>query len=104
MSNDSLEKRRARNRKFNEKTYEQVTVNVKKGHREELKDFAFPRYGSVNGFIIHAIQEQIRRDLEEEKRTGQQVYHEPKQRLPEHFYLPEEEPVGPVETADSTNE
>ena len=104
MTDESLAKRRARNRKFNEKTYEHITVNLKKGQKEQLKEFSMPRYGSVQGFVIHAIKEQIRRDLEEEKLTGKQVYHEPKQRLPEYFYLPEEEPDGTVETSESTNE
>lgn len=50
-------------RKYNQKTYENILVRVKKGEREEYKDKILNMgYVSINQFILDAINEKIERE------------------------------------------
>jgi uncharacterized protein (DUF1778 family) len=51
------EARMRANRKYNEKAYDRIALNVKKGKREEIKAFADSKGETVNGFINRAINE-----------------------------------------------
>lgn len=44
-------------RRYDEKTYDRITVRVPKGYREELTELAKP--DSVNGFIVKAIESKL---------------------------------------------
>ena len=51
-------------RKYNQKTYEDILVRVKKGEREEYKyKILNMGYISINQFIIDAINEKIEREM-----------------------------------------
>ena len=51
-------------RKYNQKTYENILVRVKKGEREEYKDKILNMgYVSINQFILDAINEKIEREM-----------------------------------------
>ena len=48
-------------RKYNEKAYDRVILNVRKGQKEELKAIADQQKESLNAFINTAINERIER-------------------------------------------
>ena len=48
-------------RKYNEKTYDRFTMNIKKGRKDELKTIADGQGLSLNAFILTAIDEKIDR-------------------------------------------
>lgn len=48
-------------RKYNEKTYDRLTMNIKKGRKDELKTIADGQGLSLNAFILTAIDEKIDR-------------------------------------------
>ena len=49
--------------KYNQKTYENIVVRLKKGEREEYKDAILNMgYVSVNQFCVEAIKEKIARE------------------------------------------
>ena len=47
------------NRKYNEKAYDRVALNVPKGHKETIRSFAEQKGMSLNAFIVMAIQEKM---------------------------------------------
>ncbi|MBE6876150.1 MAG: antitoxin [Ruminococcus sp.] len=49
-------------RKYNEKTYDRIILNVPKGKKEEYKQHAFWKNESLNAFIKRAIERQIEED------------------------------------------
>lgn len=48
-------------RRYNEKTYDRLTMNIKKGRKDELKTIAREQGQSLNAFILSAINEKIER-------------------------------------------
>ena len=48
-------------RKYNEKNYDRLTMNIKKGRKDELKTIADGQGLSLNAFILTAIDEKIDR-------------------------------------------
>ena len=54
---------RAKN-KYNAKTYDRITLQVKKGEKDKIKAHADSQGESLNGFINRAIDETIKRDNE----------------------------------------
>ena len=48
--------------KYNAKTYDRITLLVKKGEKSKLKAYAEERGESLNGFINRAITETVERD------------------------------------------
>ena len=48
-------------RKYNEKNYDRLTMNIKKGRKDELKTIADGQGLSLNAFILTAIDEKIER-------------------------------------------
>lgn len=48
-------------RKYNEKAYDRLTLNVKKGRKGELKAIAEEQGQSLNAFVLSAIDEKINR-------------------------------------------
>ena len=48
-------------RKYNEKNYDRLTMNIKKGKKEELKSIAEQQGQSLNAFVLSAIDEKIER-------------------------------------------
>ena len=48
-------------RRYNEKTYDRLTMNIKKGRKDELKTIATQQGQSLNAFILSAINEKIER-------------------------------------------
>lgn len=52
---------RAQN-KWIEKTYDRINLTVYKGQKEKIKEAADARDMSVNGYIQHAISEQMKKD------------------------------------------
>lgn len=51
--------------KYNAKTYDRITLLVKKGVKDKLKFHAEERGESLNGFINRAISEAVERDNKE---------------------------------------
>lgn len=45
--------------KYRDKTYDRISVQVKKGQREELKNIAAQLNESLNAFIIESINQRI---------------------------------------------
>lgn len=56
------EARRRANEKYNAKAYDEIKVRVPKGRKAELQAHAEGRGESLNGFIVRAIDEAIKRD------------------------------------------
>ena len=52
----------ATHNRYNAKTYDRISLMVKKGEREVLQAHAAERGESVNGFINRAIKEAMERD------------------------------------------
>ena len=48
-------------RKYNEKNYDRLTMNIKKGRKDELKTIADGQGLSLNAFVLSAIDEKIDR-------------------------------------------
>ncbi len=48
-------------RKYNEKTYDRLTMNIKKGRKDEIKTIAEQQGQSLNAFVLSAIDEKIDR-------------------------------------------
>ena len=48
-------------RKYNEKAYDRVILNIRKGQKDELKAIADQQKESLNAFINTAINERIER-------------------------------------------
>lgn len=48
-------------RKYNEKAYDRLTMNIKKGRKDELKAIAEGQGQSLNAFVLSAIDEKINR-------------------------------------------
>lgn len=48
-------------RKYNDKAYDRLTMNIKKGRKDELKTIADGQGLSLNAFILTAIDEKIDR-------------------------------------------
>ena len=48
-------------RKYNEKAYDRLTMNIKKGRKDELKAIAEEQGQSLNAFVLSAIDEIINR-------------------------------------------
>lgn len=51
--------------RYNAKTYDNITLRVKKGKKEEIQAHADARGESINSFINRAIDETMERDSEE---------------------------------------
>ncbi len=49
------------NRKYNEKAYDRLTVSVPKGDREKIRAAAQEAGMSLNGFIVEAITEKMKK-------------------------------------------
>lgn len=49
------EARKRANRKYNDKTYERVAFDVKKGERDRLKLYCLQHETSLNGFVTAAV-------------------------------------------------
>jgi predicted HicB family RNase H-like nuclease len=58
------EARKRANAKYNAKAYEQLPARVKKGRKEKIMNHADLKGESLNSFINRAINETIKRDLE----------------------------------------
>ena len=56
------EARKKANRKYDSKTYELLTLRLKKGQKEEIQAAATAINESLNGYIIQAIAERMERD------------------------------------------
>lgn len=56
--------------KYMKENYDRVNVTMAKGRKDAIKAHAEARGESVNGFINRAIDEQIRRDGEEDPSAG----------------------------------
>ena len=50
------------NKKYNAENYDEIKLRVRKGEKEKLQSHAELRGESLNGFIIRAVQETIKRD------------------------------------------
>lgn len=50
------------NQKYIKKTYEQITVTVRKGERDKVKAHAAKMGESTNKFVLRAIQQTIESD------------------------------------------
>ena len=48
-------------RKYNEKAYDRLTMNIKKGRKDEIKTIAEQQGQSLNAFVLSAIDEKIER-------------------------------------------
>lgn len=57
------EARKRANRKYNEKAYDRIALTVKKGEKDRLKAHAEQQGETLNGFINRAIDEAVKRDL-----------------------------------------
>ena len=55
------EAKKEANKRYNDKTYDKITFTVKKGKKDEMKDFILHTGESLNGFINRAIDECIER-------------------------------------------
>ncbi len=51
------EARKRANAKYNQKAYDRIEVKVKKGKKEEIREFAESQGESINAFINRAIAE-----------------------------------------------
>ena len=51
------EARKRANAKYNQKAYDRIEVKVKKGRKEEIREFAESQGESINAFINRAIAE-----------------------------------------------
>ena len=51
------EARKRANAKYNQKAYDRIEVKVKKGRKEEIREFAESQGESINSFINRAIAE-----------------------------------------------
>lgn len=51
------EARKRANAKYNQKAYDRIEVKVKKGKKEEIREFAEAQGESINAFINRAIME-----------------------------------------------
>ena len=51
-------------RRYNDKAYDRIVITVKKGNAEKLSTYAASRGESRNAFILRAIEETMRRDIE----------------------------------------
>lgn len=51
--------------RYNAKTYDNITLRVKKGKKDEIQAHADARGVSINSFINRAIDETMERDSEE---------------------------------------
>lgn len=49
------------NTRYKKKTYERVYLQVKKGQKERLKEYAESVGMSVNSFVLSAVEEKINR-------------------------------------------
>lgn len=54
------EARKKANQKYNEKSYDQIKVLVKKGEREKIKKFAEERGKSLNSYINDLIKNDMK--------------------------------------------
>ena len=48
-------------RKYNEKAYDRLTMNIKKGRKDEIKTIAEQQGQSLNAFVLSDIDEKIER-------------------------------------------
>ena len=48
--------------KYNQKAYDRININVKKGRREEIKAFAESKGKSLNQYIVDLIEADIAKD------------------------------------------
>lgn len=56
---------------FQKEKYDRIIVNVPKGEREPIKEHALNHgFTSLNSYIVYATKEQMKRDLEEDKKTS----------------------------------
>lgn len=55
------EAKKAANKRYDSKTYDVISFRVKKGKKDEMKDFILHTGESMNGFINRAIDECIER-------------------------------------------
>lgn len=53
--------------RYNAKAYDRISLMVKKGERERIREHAEGRGEKVNGFINRAIDETMERDKAKEK-------------------------------------
>lgn len=56
------EARKKANEKYLKESVEDIRIRVPKGQKEIIKNHAFEQAESVNGFIVRAIDETIKRD------------------------------------------
>lgn len=59
MGNKSSNASTQAKRKYNNKKYDRIAINVKKGRRDELKTIAAQNGESLNTFINKAIEQRI---------------------------------------------
>ena len=49
-------------RRYNAKAYDRFTISVKKGQKEEIQQYAQSIGMSMNGFIVKAIEDAMKKD------------------------------------------
>jgi len=50
------------NNKYTEKTYDRLSIYIPKGQKEVIKSHADKHNKSLNGYIVDAIEKQIKKD------------------------------------------
>ena len=48
--------------RYNKKTYDRINIIVKKGQRQQIKDFAASQGKSLNRFIMDAVEKEMGKD------------------------------------------
>jgi predicted HicB family RNase H-like nuclease len=48
-------------RRYNAKAYDRFTISVKKGQKEEIQQYAQSMGMSMNGFIVNAIEDAMKK-------------------------------------------
>ena len=68
------EARKRANAKYNQKAYDRIEVKVKKGKKEQIREFAESQGESINAFINRAIAEAMgeaeRKQIEKQRRRN----------------------------------
>ena len=57
----------ASKQRYNEKAYDRIALTVKKGEKDRLKAHAEKQGETLNGFINRAINETIKRDIDNQE-------------------------------------
>jgi len=53
------------NNRYTEKTYDRLSIYIPKGQKEIIKSYADKQNKSLNGFIVDAIEKEIKKDIED---------------------------------------